>query len=115
MVSRLSLNKASRSWLLIFPVATTSSRRGAPRSKWLPRNRGVRGLVTGVQVTILRDDRPDFGIGQRSERWIGRPVPLGKLRPVNRVVTARAQERSQPRRQLGVDQKLHPVPSGTRR
>lgn len=68
-----------------------------------------------TEVTILRDNHPIFSIRQRSERRIGRPVPLGKLRSMNRVVTGRAQETGQPRRQLGVDQKLHAAPSGTRR
>lgn len=56
-----------------------------------------------TEVTILRDDHSVLGIRQGSERGIGRPVPVGKLRSLSRVVTGGAQKPRELRRQLRVD------------
>jgi hypothetical protein len=68
-----------------------------------------------AKVTILRNDHSVLTLRHRSERGICRPVAIGKLRRMNRVMTGRAQKPDQPRRKLGVDQELHAAPSGTRR
>jgi len=87
----------------MFPVATTSSFRGAPEQ------------VAVAEVLILCDDDAVLRVRVLRDLAVGRPVSIGQPDRVHGVMPGSVQELREPGRQLRVDQELHTADRGTTR
>jgi hypothetical protein len=71
--------------------------------------------VTVAEVLIPRDHDAGVDVGALRDLGVGRPVPIGQLDRVHRIVPGSVQELRKAGRQLRVDQELHAADSGTTR
>ena len=99
MLSRLSTKRLRKSELVMLPVATTRSRRGDRRSKWLSRK--SLSFVTRTPPSSLS------GEGRGLCRGCGFLGPLGG---VDCFVPRCGELPSQRQRKLGIDNELHAAP-----